>query len=57
MPRSSSISSTRPRLSGKLEKHNDTACAMIAGGNRWRLKLTEQRSHIADRQGLLSRRS
>ena len=36
MPRSSSISSTRRRLSGK-RKYNHTACAMIAGGNRWRL--------------------
>ena len=36
MPRSCSISSTRRRLSGK-RKYTHTACAMIAGGNRWRL--------------------
>jgi hypothetical protein len=40
MPRSYSISSTRRRLSGK-RKYNHTACAMIAGGNRWRLELME----------------
>lgn len=39
MLRSSRISSTRRRLKGK-RKYNHTACAMIAGGNRWWRSLT-----------------
>lgn len=39
MPRPSSISSTSRRLSGN-RKYNQTAWAMIWGGNRGRLQLT-----------------
>jgi hypothetical protein len=40
MPRSSSISSTNRRLNGK-RKYSHTARAMIPGGKRWRLQLTD----------------